>query len=49
MRASSRKHAVHYERTAQIIEAWYRDRLEEQYPALAHHYNRSHNTEKTVA
>ena len=37
-----------HERTAQAIEALYRDKLEEQYSILAHHYSQSDNAEKAV-
>jgi class 3 adenylate cyclase/predicted ATPase len=37
-----------HERTAQAIEALYRERLEEHYSDLAYHYSRSGNTEKAV-
>jgi predicted ATPase len=37
-----------HERTAQVLEALYVDRLEEYYSALAHHYSHSSNTEKAV-
>ncbi len=36
------------ERTAQAIEDVYRDRLEDHYSELGHHYGRSGNTEKAV-
>jgi predicted ATPase len=37
-----------HERSAQAIEALFRDRLEEYYRELAHHYRHSGNTEKAV-
>ena len=37
-----------HERTAQVLEALYGDRLEEYYSTLAHHYSHSDNTEKAV-
>src|SRR3989442_1521952 len=37
-----------HERTAQAIEDLYRDRLEDHYSELAHHYNRSGNARKAV-
>jgi class 3 adenylate cyclase/tetratricopeptide (TPR) repeat protein len=37
-----------HDRSAQAIEALFRDRLEEYYGELAHHYRRSGNTEKAV-
>jgi predicted ATPase len=37
-----------HESTAQAIEALHRDRLEERYAELAHHYTRSGNAEKAV-
>ena len=42
-----RRKALH-ERTAQAIEALYRDQLEDHYSDLAHHYSRSGNTQKAV-
>jgi class 3 adenylate cyclase/predicted ATPase len=42
-----RRKALH-EQTAQALEAFFRDRLEEHYDELAHHYSRSSNTEKAV-
>lgn len=42
-----RRKALH-ERTAQAMEALYRDNLDEHYSELAHHYSRSGNTEKAV-
>ncbi len=42
-----RRRALHG-RTAQAIEGLYRDRLEEHYSDLAHHYSRSGNAEKAV-
>jgi tetratricopeptide (TPR) repeat protein len=37
-----------HERTAQVIEQLYHDRLEEHYSELAHHYRHSGNTRKAV-
>jgi predicted ATPase len=37
-----------HEQTAQAIEQMYKDKLEERYGELAHHYQRSGNTEKAV-
>src|SRR5262249_21814285 len=42
-----RRKALH-EQTAQAIEYLYHDRLDEHYDELAHHYQRSGNTEKAV-
>jgi class 3 adenylate cyclase/predicted ATPase len=42
-----RRKALH-ERTAQAIETLYRTSLDEHYSDLAHHYNRSSNTEKAI-
>jgi predicted ATPase len=39
---------VLHERAAQAIETRFRDRLEERYRELAHHYSRSGNTKKAV-
>ncbi|MBI4233204.1 MAG: AAA family ATPase, partial [Chloroflexi bacterium] len=39
---------VLHERTAQAIENFFGDRLEDHYSELAHHYSRSGNTEKAV-
>jgi predicted ATPase/class 3 adenylate cyclase len=39
---------VLHERTAQALETLYKDRLEEHYGELAHHYSRSRNAEKAV-
>jgi class 3 adenylate cyclase/predicted ATPase len=40
---------VLHERTGQAIEQLYKDKLEEHYDELAHHYSRSGNTEKAIA
>ncbi|MFC6672902.1 adenylate/guanylate cyclase domain-containing protein [Marinobacterium aestuariivivens] len=37
-----------HERTARAIESRYRDRLDEHYGELAHHYGRSGNTDKAI-
>jgi predicted ATPase len=39
---------VLHEQTAQAIEQLYHDKLDEQYDELAHHYQRSGNTEKAI-
>ncbi len=39
---------VLHEQTGQAIEQLYHDRLEEHYDELAHHYQRSRNTEKAI-
>ena len=44
---TERRRALH-ERAARAIEELYRDRLEEHYGDLAHHYCRSGNIEKAV-
>jgi predicted ATPase len=38
-----------HERTGQAIEQLYKDKIEEPYAELAHHYSRSGNTEKAIA
>ena len=42
-----RRKALH-EQTAQAIEEVYRDRLDDHYSELAHHYSRSGNTQKAI-
>ena len=42
-----RRKALH-ERTAQAMEALYRDNVDDHYSELAHHYTRSGNTQKAV-
>jgi predicted ATPase len=44
---TERRRMLH-ERTAQVLEAFYADRLEEHYGALAHHYRASGNAAKAV-
>jgi predicted ATPase len=44
---NARRKTLH-EQTGQAIEQLYRDRLEEHYSDLAHHYSRSSNTEKAI-
>src|ERR1043166_8685491 len=39
---------VWHEQTAQAIEHLYKDKTEEHYSELAHHYTRSGNTEKAI-